>query len=159
MHKNREEKHILVLIISEHKKLIKGGYLSRQGRKLTGTKTRQEQVLLNLHLIILVGFVNHVNIAPMPNKISTLPPISITIITFKRLAKKDWVRGRFTTHRESLELSNLSHGNYLPLPWKERGNHLQPTYTGYVSIYMSSHLIFKLILIGITSPISPNKLW
>lgn len=98
LYKNREEKYILVLIVSAHKKLIKAGYLSRQRRRVTRTGAS----LFNLYLVILVGFENHVNIAPMPNKISTLPPITITtiiIIVFKRLAKKAWVRGRFATHR------------------------------------------------------------
>lgn len=41
-----------------------------------------------MYHVISVGFENHVNTAPMPNKILTLPPITtITIIMFKRLAK------------------------------------------------------------------------
>lgn len=113
-----------------------------------------------MYLVIFVGFENHVNIVTMPNKISTLPPITITttIIMFKRLAKKAWVTGRFATHTVRITGAEQS------ITWGFSSTSLEgerKPFTRHLHrlcfLYMSSHLIFKSTLVGITSSISANE--
>lgn len=155
LYKNRKRIYTCNWIWTQE--INKGGYLGGQSKKLTAT--RMGESLLNLCSVILISLLSE----PCEHSNCVKQNINNTNNNdnkLKTLAKQALVRGRVATHKMRsirAERQIIQESSSTSLEGEKRKETIYNTWHRLYFLAMLSHLIFKLILVCITSPISVSK--